>query len=318
MKNKKILLYSMICVLSFTLLSCSSKKVTSSPNDNIESPPPTVTKPNEDKPTNESKPNTEDKPLIEEKPNTEDKPTDEIKPETPKPTPSNLNNSKISWWYVPNKEGKTPGINSKIGFDLNKYNGLYVGDTSRKVLYLTIDEGYENGYTSQILDVLKKNNVKATFFVTSPYIKSQPDLIKRMVADGHIVGNHSKNHPSMPSVSSDTSKFNNEFKDVEVLYKNLTGLDMPKFFRPPMGEYSEKTMSMTNSLGYKTVFWSFAYNDWDVNNQPDKTYAKQKIMDGLHPGAVLLLHAVSKTNTEILDEVIKDAKALGYEFELIN
>lgn len=230
---------------------------------------------------------------------------------------TNLDNTKISWWYKPNKDHTTPEINTKLKFDLNKYDALYVGNTDEKVIYLTFDEGYENGYTAKILDILKDNDVKAIFFVTSPYIRDNPDLIKRMVDEGHIIGNHSNTHPSMPTVTGDETKFNNEFKDVEDKFKEVTGEDMPKFFRPPMGEYSEKSLAMTKNLGYKTIFWSFAYHDWDKNNQPNPDTAKQTILNGIHNGSIMLVHAVSKTNTEILDEVIKEIKAQGYEFKLL-
>lgn len=240
----------------------------------------------------------------------EDKPTEKL-------DYRNLNNTKISWWFKPNKLHVTPEVNMKIGFDLNKYDACYVGDTDRKVLYMTFDEGYENGYTGKILDTLKENDVKAIFFVTLPYLKGNPDLIKRMVDEGHIVANHTNHHPSMPTVTVTEEKFNKELKDVEDEYSKIIGKEMPKFFRPPMGEYSEKSLAMTKNLGYKTVFWSFAYHDWDINKQPDPVKAKKTILDGLHNGSIMLIHAVSKTNTEILGDVIKEAKAQGYEFELL-
>jgi peptidoglycan-N-acetylmuramic acid deacetylase len=193
-----------------------------------------------------------------------------------------------------------------------------VGDTTRKVLYLTFDEGYENGYTNKILDILRDNDVKAIFFVTLPYLKGNTDIIQRMVNEGHIVANHTNHHPSMPSVTGDEAKFNKELQDVENEYKTITGKDMPKFFRPPMGEFSERSLAMTRNLGYKTVFWSFAYYDWDLNRQPSAEKAKKTILGGLHNGSIMLIHAVSKTNTEVLDEVLKEAKAEGYTFELLN
>lgn len=304
----KLLSLSLLLVLSFNIVSCSSKNGENS----------VVTNKGEETQKEEDK---KDEPQKIEPPIVEEEKEEPKKEEPPKVDPPKVNtevsNTKFGWWFTPNKEEKTPGINKNIGFNLKDYNAIYTGDTERKVLYLTMDEGYENGYTSKILDVLKKNDVKATFFVTSPYIKAQPDLIKRMVNEGHVVGNHSKNHPSMPTVTGDTAKFNTEFQDVEKLYKDLIGQDIPKLFRPPMGEYSEKSLAMTNNLGYKTVFWSFAYNDWDTKNQPDPEYAKKKILDGLHPGAVLLIHAVSKTNTEILEDVIIEARNRGYQFELL-
>ncbi len=230
---------------------------------------------------------------------------------------SGLSNEKISWWFKPNKNHVTPEVNLKLKFDLASYDAHYVGDTSRKVLYLTFDEGYENGYTSKILDILKENDVKAMFFVTSPYLKGNPELIKRMVDEGHIVGNHTNHHPSMPDVAGNSEKFNNELSDVADKYKEITGQDIPLYFRPPMGEYSEKTLAMTKNQGYKTVFWSFAYKDWDINSQPDPVKAKETIMNGLHNGSIVLIHAVSRTNTGILDSILKDAKAQGYVFELL-
>jgi peptidoglycan-N-acetylmuramic acid deacetylase len=228
-----------------------------------------------------------------------------------------LSNNKIAWWFKPNKSHVTPEVNTKIGFDLTKYDAHYIGDVNKKVLYLTFDEGYENGYTAKILDTLKECEVKAIFFVTLPYLKANNDLILRMVNEGHIVANHTNHHPSMPTVTGSEEKFNKELKDVEEEYNKIVGKDMPKFFRPPMGEYSERSLAMTKNLGYKTIFWSFAYHDWDINKQPDPEKAKKTILDGLHNGSIMLIHAVSKTNTEILEEVLKEAKSQGYEFELL-
>ena len=232
---------------------------------------------------------------------------------------NNKNNEITSWFYIPNDNHTTPDINPKLTYDLSNYNSIYNGiiNKSAKVLYLTFDEGYENGYTSKILDILKEKNVKAVFFVTSHYLENNPDLINRMVSEGHVVGNHSKTHSSMPTLTSDINKFKEEFSDVESKYKEITGLNMKKFFRPPMGYYSERSLAMTNDLGYKTVFWSFAYDDWDPEKQPEINYAKNKILDNLHNGSILLLHAVSKTNTEILGEVIDSARNSGYEFKLL-
>lgn len=229
---------------------------------------------------------------------------------------TNVNNNCIDWWIVPNKDHQTPRVNTDINFKLEDYDAYYVGDTSKKVLYLTFDEGYENGYTSKILNILKENDVKAIFFVTLPYVKDNPDLIKRMVDEGHIVGNHSHHHPAMPDYAVNEAKFNKEFSDVEDLFKEITGTDMPKIFRPPMGKYSERSLAMTKNLGYKTLFWSFAYHDWDINKQPNPDTAKEKIVSNFHDGSVMLIHAVSKTNTEILDSVLKEAKNQGYSFEL--
>ncbi|MCC0647510.1 delta-lactam-biosynthetic de-N-acetylase [Clostridioides sp. ZZV15-6598] len=233
---------------------------------------------------------------------------------------SSLDNTALDWFYIPNTKHQTPEVNTDIKFNFSDYNAIYNGPIKdgQKTLYLTFDEGYENGYTSKILDVLKQNKVKAVFFVTSPYIKENKNLIKRMVAEGHIVGSHSKTHPSMSTKTGNLKSFNDEFEDVEKLYKDLTGKNIVKFFRPPMGKYSEKSLAMTKNLGYKTIFWSFAYRDWDTEKQPSREEAKKKIMDNLHDGSILLLHAVSKTSTEILSDFISDARRLGYNFELLN
>lgn len=231
-------------------------------------------------------------------------------------TNPSYDNTKIDWWLVRGKNHSTPGINKNLKFDYKTYDAHYVGDTSRKVLYLTFDEGYEKGYTGSILDTLKENDVKAIFFVTSPYIEKNPELVKRMVEEGHLVANHSKTHPSMPKYANDAARFTQEIEDVETKYKSLIGQDIPKLFRPPMGHYSEKSLAMTKDLGYKTIFWSFAYSDYDVDKQPSHESAKKMILNNLHNGSIMLLHAVSKTNTEILDDILKEAKNQGYTFEL--
>lgn len=228
-----------------------------------------------------------------------------------------LDATPISWWFVPNSKHILPDINSELSFNLKDYNVIYSGDTSKKVIYLTFDEGYENGNTSEILDILSANNVKATFFVTSPYIEENPDLIKRMVSEGHLVGNHSMTHLSMPSLVDNVNDFNQEITDTADKFKRLTGKEICNFFRPPAGKYSQKSLSMTSDLGYKTVFWSFAYKDWDVDNQPDVDFAREKIINNFHNGEVMLLHAVSDTNRSILDDILKEGKSQGYKFELL-
>ena len=228
-----------------------------------------------------------------------------------------LDNTKIDWWLVRAKNHATPGFNTTLKFKLEDYGGICLGDTTRQVIYLTFDEGYENGYTPTILDVLKTNNVKAMFFVTLPYMKQNPDLIKRMYDEGHLVCNHSNHHKSMPSLAGNESSFNNELLDVSNEYTSITGATMPPFFRPPMGHYSQRSLALTKALGYQTVFWSFAYCDWKPDSQPDPGKAKQLMVDSLHNGAVYLLHAVSKTNTNVLGDFIKDAQGMGYAFELL-
>lgn len=223
----------------------------------------------------------------------------------------------LNWYYVGKGKDQIAEAPRESSNFLKENSAYYLGDTSNKVLYLTFDEGYENGHTEKILDILKENQVPAAFFVVKPYITQQPEIIKRMVNEGHIVGNHSVHHPSMAQIH-DKEKYATELKGVEDAYKELIGQDMPKFFRPPMGKYSKESLKMTKDLGYKTIFWSFAYKDWLVNNQPAENYAIQKINKGAHPGSIMLLHAVSETNTKVLDTVIKTLKQEGYEFKSLN
>lgn len=225
-----------------------------------------------------------------------------------------LDNTLIPWGLKLNTTHTVPEVPAKVKALLDKYSGYYVGDTSSKVIYMTFDEGYENGYTGQILDILKANNVKAAFFVTKPYITQNKDLIKRMVNEGHLVGNHTAKHPSMPSKTGDTNSFNLEFSDTENAFREVTGLEMPKFFRPPMGEFSEKSLYLTQRLGYKSIFWSFAHKDWEVNNQPGVDETINRVMTRSHDGEIMLLHAVSKANTLALDSIIKELRSIGYRF----
>ena len=223
----------------------------------------------------------------------------------------------LNWYYNLNKESKTVTPPKECSSFIDKYNTYYVGDTSKKVIYLTFDEGYENGYTAKILDILKEHKVPAAFFVVKPYITGNPDLIKRMEDEGHIVGNHSWHHPDMAQIS-DPEKFKQEFEAVESAYKEVTGKDMKKFFRPPMGKFNEESLKRTKDLGYKTIFWSFAYKDWIKDEQPSKEEGKKKILEKAHNGEIMLLHAVSSTNTSILGEVIEQLKSEGYEFKSLD
>lgn len=230
-----------------------------------------------------------------------------------------LNSAEKNWFFKPQKDGKPSEEPGDVLELLKSYSGYYLGDTSKKVLYLTFDEGYENGYTPKILDALKANNVKAAFFVTTDYIKTNSEIIKRMVEEGHLVCNHSDSHPSMAKKAlQGKENFISEFTATEKAFEEVTGKKMPKFFRPPMGKYSELSMYYTKELGYKTIFWSFAYKDWIPNEQPSVEYARKKIMDRTHSGAIILLHAVSKTNANIMDSILKEWKSQGYEFGSLN
>ncbi|GAB6157594.1 hypothetical protein JCM39194_07940 [Desulfotomaculum varum] len=224
---------------------------------------------------------------------------------------ASLNSSeKLSWYYKPNKDHKLPEVNPRGKALLEKYNGIYHGDTGAKNIFLTFDEGYENGYTSKILDTLQETGVKAAFFITGDYLRKHPDLVKRMVQEGHLVGNHTDHHPSLPQISDEAVI--KEIQTVSDSFAQLTGSSM-KYLRPPMGEYSERTLKLTHDLGYRQVFWSVALVDW----RPDAGSPEQNkniVMERLHNGAVILLHAVNKANAEMLADFIKECQAQGYRF----
>lgn len=228
----------------------------------------------------------------------------------------NISTQEYSWYFNPRNDQKQPEPIKEANF-FDKYSSYYVGNPNEKVIYLTFDAGYENGTTESILNTLKKHNAKAHFFVVESYIKNNPELVKRMEKEGHLVCNHSKTHPSMASIS-DFEKFKEEILSVEKTYKEVTGKEMPKYFRPPMGKFSEQSLKYTQDLGYSSVFWSFAYVDWYNDKQPTHEFAKDKIYTRTHPGAVVLLHPNSKTNTEILDEVITHWENEGYKLETLD
>ena len=200
---------------------------------------------------------------------------------------------------------------------LKQYDAVYLGDTSKKVIYLTFDAGYENGSTEKILDALKKHNVKAAFFLVGNYLEQNADLVRRMVSEGHIVGNHTMHHPDMSKIT-DPAAFQKELSDLETLFKQITGKEMPKYYRPPQGIYSEENLRMAKEMGYKTVFWSLAYVDWNNDAQPTAEQAYRKLLPRTHNGAVVLLHSTSKTNGEILDELLTKWKEMGYTFASVD
>jgi len=217
-----------------------------------------------------------------------------------------------SWGLSFRQEGAPP-VGSAGKEQLKQYDAAYIGDTGKQVLYLTFDAGYENGCTEKILDVLKKHEVSAAFFLVGNYIEKNADLVRRMVEEGHTVGNHTMHHYDMSKLSDKTA-FSKELTDLEALYKDTTGQEMPKFYRPPQGTYSEENLAMAKELGYKTVFWSLAYVDWNNDSQPSKEYAFEKLLPRTHNGAVILLHSTSRTNAEILDELLTKWKEMGYSF----
>ena len=218
-------------------------------------------------------------------------------------------NNLLRWGISRRSNNETPAADPGAPELLMKYSSVYIGDTSKKVIYLTFDEGYENGYTPMILDVLKEYDVKAIFFITGPYLKSHQDLVRRMVEEGHIVGNHTIHHPSLPQL--DDSSLEEEVLGLERAFKEKFNKDMP-FLRPPKGEYSERTLALTEKLGYCNLFWSFAYDDWYRDKIRGAQYAYDIVMRNLHNGAVLLLHAVSKDNAQALESIIKGAGEKGY------
>lgn len=217
-----------------------------------------------------------------------------------------------NWGLRFSEEGTTPVGNASADF-LKQYNAMYTGDTAKKVIYLTFDAGYDNGYTASILDTLKKHAVPATFFVVGSFMETQPELIKRMAAEGHIVGNHTYSHPDMSAIST-AEGFEKEIAALETKYKEITGSEMQKFYRPPQGKYSEQNLKMASERGYKTFFWSLAYVDWYVDDQPTRDEAFSKLLPRIHPGAIVLLHSTSRTNCEILDELLTKWKQMGYTF----
>lgn len=220
-----------------------------------------------------------------------------------------------SWGLSFRQEG-TPPIGNAGQDQLQHYDAAYLGDTSQKVIYLTFDAGYECGSTAKILDVLKQHQAPAAFFLVGNYIEKNADLVRRMAEEGHIVGNHTMHHYDMSKLS-DKDAFAKELTELEKLYKEVTGKDMEKYYRPPQGIYSEKNLKMAQELGYKTVFWSLAYVDWLQDDQPTRELALKKLLPRMHPGAVLLLHSTSQTNAEILDELLTTWESQGYRFASI-
>lgn len=217
-----------------------------------------------------------------------------------------------NWGLSFQQEGNPPVANATADY-LKQFNAYYAGQTEDKVLYLTFDAGYENGNTAPILDALKKHNAPATFFLVGNYLETSPELVKRMIAEGHTVGNHTYHHPDMSKIASKEA-FNKELTDLETLYQQITGQSMKQYYRPPQGKYSESNLQMAKELGYHTFFWSLAYVDWYEDKQPTHQEAFDKLLTRIHPGAVVLLHSTSKTNAEILDELLSKWTDMGYRF----
>ena len=224
--------------------------------------------------------------------------------------------SEGNWGLSFQTEGAPPVANASAD-QLKKYNACYADMSGEKVIYLTFDAGYENGNTPAILDALKKHQVPAAFFIVGNYLETSPDLVKRMVDEGHIVANHTYHHPDMSKISSKDA-FQKELTDLETLYTDVTGQTMPKYYRPPQGKYSESNLQMAKDLGYTTFFWSLAYVDWYQDKQPTSEEAFKKLLGRIHPGAVVLLHSTSSTNAAILDELLTKWEEMGYTFRSID
>lgn len=221
--------------------------------------------------------------------------------------------SEVTNWGLSFPTEGEPPVGNATSEELVKYDAWYVGDTSKKTIYLTFDAGYENGYTSEILDVLAEHKVPAAFFLVGTYMEENRELVKRMAEEGHIVANHTMKHPDMSAIA-DTAAFEQELTAVEKLYKEITGTEMEKFYRPPQGKFSLSNLEMAKKLGYKTIFWSLAYVDWYEDQQPTREEALAKLLPRTHNGAIILLHSTSKTNAQVLGELMTKWKEEGYQF----
>lgn len=231
--------------------------------------------------------------------------------------PMNLYAAEGNWGLGGYGENGEKPTGNATADELKAHDAYYVAPGDEKVIYLTFDAGYENGHMNQILDTLKETKVPAAFFVVGTYIRDNQEIVKRMVDDGHIIGNHTMNHPDMSAISSKEA-FEKELAGPEEQYQEVIGGQMPKFYRPPQGKYSEANLEMAKELGYTTVFWSLAYVDWNVDSQPTKEEAFAKLIPRVHPGTVLLLHSTSETNANILKDLIEEYRSMGYEFKSLD
>ena len=216
-------------------------------------------------------------------------------------------------WGLSYREAHTVPQGPASREELARYHAAYVGDTEKPVIYLTFDAGYENGCTEKILDVLQAHSAPAAFFLVGNYLQKNADLVRRMVAEGHIVGNHTMHHPDMRKIS-DPEAFRRELSELEALFLEITGKELPRYYRPPQGTYSRENLENAKKLGYRTVFWSLAYVDWRNDAQPTRQEAFAKLLPRVHNGAVVLLHSTSQTNAAILDELLTQWENMGYRF----
>ncbi len=231
-----------------------------------------------------------------------------------------MNFESQSWGLGYGEDGATPTGNTSVD-ELAIYDAFYVGDETvsadgEKVLYITFDAGYENGNTEAILDALEKHNAPATFFIVGYYLEENPELVLRMIEDGHTIGNHSYNHPDMTTLSED--EFIEEMESLEELYLEVTGMELSNYYRPPQGKYSVESLKLAQNMGYETIFWSLAYVDWYQDDQPTHEEAFDKLLTRVHPGAIVLLHSTSQTNAEILDELLIEWEEMGYVFKSLD
>ncbi|MBQ9374250.1 MAG: polysaccharide deacetylase family protein [Oscillospiraceae bacterium] len=217
-----------------------------------------------------------------------------------------------SWGLSFPTEGECP-VGNAAPEALAEFDAAFVGDPAEPVIYLTFDAGYDNGFTGKILDVLKARSVPAAFFVTGSFVDRNPDLVRRMTEEGHIVGNHTYHHYDMAKIA-DEAAFTAELRELEDAYRAAVGTELPKYYRPPQGLYSEDNLRMAQALGYKTVFWSLAYVDWQQDNQPTSEAAFAKLIPRIHNGAVVLLHSTSATNAAILDDLLERWAGMGFRF----
>lgn len=223
-----------------------------------------------------------------------------------------LSNEILAWGFRRGENHEPAVLEAESLKVVEKFNGMAIGNPEKKNIYLTFDAGYEAGYTEEILEILKQNDITAAFFVTAHYVNTATDLVKQMIQNGNVVGNHTVNHACLPGLSDDEIK--EEIMKLHNSVYEVTGYEMT-YFRPPRGEFSERTASLVENLGYTSVLWSNAYDDWDQSKQGRSDYGKKKVLDNLHNGAIILLHSTSQDNVTMLDSLIKEAKEMGYEFK---
>lgn len=230
--------------------------------------------------------------------------------------PFSADAEEFHWGFKKATDGVPPDAGGALNALLEKHGAIYKGKPDEKIVYLTFDNGYENGYTESILDTLKKEDVPATFFLTGHYLKSAAPLVKRMVAEGHGIGNHSYGHPNMANLSE--KRMEEEWTTFDKLLKDVAGVERTIYTRPPEGVFNDKVLAKGNELGYRHIFWSIAFIDWHADKPRGRDYAYGELMKQLHPGAIILMHTVSPDNEQALPSFIQDAKKAGYAFHSLD